>query len=164
MPPAGLGWGALPGPGREGTGQGVNGLQSRSWCQTDQTRAEKDDAGGGLGTGGCQQPQVLDAHAQDAQSCSIHAKASLPPMLGRFWHHWGCSCSLCLLHTPCPSPAARRREALEPVGPWGDAKQLEFVAWLYLPSTLILPKQDGSALSLCRSHQCYKNLSNTEGK
>lgn len=45
----------------------------------------------------------------------------------------GCPCSPCLLRTPCPSPTARRREGLEPAGPWGDAKLLGFVRRLCPP-------------------------------
>lgn len=60
-------------------------------------------------------------------------------------------------------PSYKRREVLDPAGPWGATKQ-NLGSALLGSSTLRLQKQDVSALSLCRSHQWYKNLFNTEGK
>lgn len=164
-------------------GGGGKGLLVRSWCQADQPRMEK-------GSTGTAFPGVLGMYPplrggrwgvtwQEGSAwwilatmsagcpCTGHPSPSASVLLAR---EGLASLGLSLHHTPCPSPTARQREALEPAGPWGDTEQPGFApgfapgSALPSSSTLRLQREDISAPSLCRNHQWYKNLFKTEGK
>lgn len=72
----------------------------------------------------------------------------------------GCfpSLGLSLHHSPCPSPTARQREALEPAGEALSSQGLPQGSALPRSSTQRLPKEEVSALSRCRNHQWYKKI------